>query len=240
MTGRIGLFLFIYLIQIDAPTSNNTLLASQLNLSGCEDDDHPHEPPKQKKQMPKRKRSLSYQPRSVSNQKRAKPASVNATASIPDPQVLDDPGLANQLSCRGAGSTVSNSTLKSNLKSLHKQLTAASSSLAEKDKQIERLNKKNQDLTRAVKNSRQAARDTKTTSSAEVKQALTELKQAQDQIQKLQVIIDEKESVMSEEHRQYDSKMMKAVSDAVEKEKVTELFLICTSKSILHHNTYIL
>ena len=84
------------------------------------------------------------------------------------------------------------------------------------------------------------ARDTKTTTSAEVKQALSQLKQAQDQIQKLQGIIEEKESALSEVKDQYESKMMTAVSDAVEKEQVIKMIIICVSNSILHYNTYIL
>ena len=232
---RTGLYLCFYFILLVHIQTNKSLLVSELNpASSNEDEHHSVEPSKPKKKMPKRKRGLSYQPRSSSNQKSAKqapkkpkPVTDPASATVAaDPQVLNDARIEFHVSTRGATSKMSNAALKSNLKSSYKKLNAANSNLAEKDKQIEVLTKKNQDLTDAVRSNRQMARTTKTTASGELKQATSELKLAQHQVQTLQDIITQKDTSISKLKEQYESQVMKAVSDAVEKEKVNKLIII--------------
>ena len=219
------------------------LLSEGKEECSTEDCDNPPAPIPSKKVMPKRKRTLSRNLYSKDNTKRSKPpppntaaatsAPADASASAPDSAStsVGPQGFDHLVLTQGASRYVNNSVLKNNLKSVQNQLVAANLSLEQKEKQLESLLKKNQDLSATVRSNRQSTRQRQAESSAEVKQAQSEVKKLQvmldeketamlDMKQSLEAAVNEKEIALLDMKQSYEQKLYAASSDAVEKEKV--------------------
>ena len=131
--------------------------------------------------------------------------------------------------------------MESKLKSLHKKLDSAQSTLADHSKTIDSLSKKNQQLTATVKSGRETIRQTKTLASDTVKDvkgqmketqaaasttiklAKSEVKKSQATTQALQAAVAERDSLIINLKKQHDKEIAMAVVAAVEKEKVSGL-----------------
>eukprot|EP00956_Cyclotella_meneghiniana_P008261 scaffold11020_cov66-Cyclotella_meneghiniana.AAC.1 len=120
--------------------------------------------------------------------------------------------IRHHVSTKGSTRYVSNSVLKSNLKSSYEQLDLANVTVAKKEKQIQSLLKKNQELSDTVRHARQSTRQSKSLSLAEVNQTQSELK-------KMLSIIDEKDAELLKQKQLFDTRLSSAVAAAVEKEK---------------------
>ena len=127
------------------------------------------------------------------------------------------------------------SVLKSNLKYTYKKLDNAQSSLADQDKTIESLSKRNLELTDVVKSNREAMRQTKNVASITVKQvkgqmketqaaASTSMKLAKAQVKivkNLQVSVGERDSMITNLKKQHEIEIVMHESAAVEKERAS-------------------
>ena len=167
--------------------------------------------------MPKRSRKFS---RTIEKNRSSKEPSLPSREAAPASDPVDvvqsqEETIRHHVSTKGSTRYVSNSVLKSNLKSSYQQLDLANVSVAKKEKQIQSLLKKNQELsdTVTVRHVRQSTRQSKSLSLAEVNQTQSDLK-------KMLSIIDEKDAELLKQKQLFDSRLSSAVAAAVEKEKV--------------------
>eukprot|EP00956_Cyclotella_meneghiniana_P007390 scaffold10078_cov70-Cyclotella_meneghiniana.AAC.1 len=224
-------------------------MADSGQQSNSPEDDGP--PPnntvtKKKKAMPRRRRTLSYKKYSSTNQKimsldckvASQSGAAPSSASVPQVEsqsaaaashVSDSARIECHVSTRGASRYVTNADLKNNLKSTHNKLSAALNIASKKDKQIESLTKKNQELCDTVRSARQNSRQTKSTSSEEVKRLQSEL-------MKLQATIDEKEVEILKLQQLNDSHISSGIADAIEKEKARSARLVASIESKAERN----
>ena len=187
--------------------------------------------------MPKRSRKFS---RTIEKKRSSKEPSLPSRAAAPASDPVDsaqshavpsgttavaaatacvtEETIRHHVSTKGSTRYVSNSVLKSNLKSSYEQLDLANVSVAKKEKQIQSLLKKNQELsdTVTVRHVRQSTRQSKSLSLAEVNQTQSDLK-------KMLSIIDEKDAELLKQKQLFESRLSSAVAAAVEKEKVRSL-----------------
>ena len=165
--------------------------------------------------MPKRSRKFS---RTIEKNRSSKEPSLPSREAAPASDPVDvvqsqEETIRHHVSTKGSTRYVSNSVLKSNLKSSYEQLDLANVTVAKKDKQIQSLLKKNQELSDTVRHARQSTRQSKSLSLAEVNQTQSELK-------KMLSIIDEKDAELLKQKQLFDTRLSSAVAAAVEKEKV--------------------
>ena len=203
---------------------NSHFLSQQLDHDPSGDLNLP--PPKKK--MPKHKRKFT---KTIDKRaKKAVPATKSNGSSV-DPQVSTSvessasASVQRAVSTRGAKRKVPKFVLESNLKYTYKNLDNAQSSLADQDKTIESLSKRNLELTDVVKSNREAMRQTKNVASITDKQvkgqmketqaaASTSMKLAKAQVKKsqavvknLQVSVGERDSVIMNLKKQHGLKL---------------------------------
>ena len=228
--GNISLLLFVFSQQNDIePGGDQPIPPPSKNSKKS-----PH-----KKKMPKRKkrftRVLGKKVKTV-----AAPGSSSEEADVSN--LIDSPASARVrrvVFTQGAKDKVSKSLLESKLKSLHKKLDSAQSTLADHSKTIDSLSKKNQQLTAAVKSGRETIRQTKTlatdtvkdvkgrmketqaAASTTIKLAKSEVKKSQATTQALQAAAAERDSLIISLKKQHEIELAARESAAIEKERVS-------------------
>ena len=148
---------------------------------------------------------------------------------------------------QGAKRKVNKSVLESNLKRSYRELDKANYTVAHLEQSNDSLSKKNLELTNTVKRNRESIRHTKTVASSTVKHAkgqikkteeaaATTMKEARKQVHKLQAEIKklqesagEKDLIIMNLKEQHEDEILRRVSDAVEKERVSASMLYLSS-----------
>ena len=194
--------------------------------------------PAKKKKMPNRKRSLSYKQNSKQNKKITKEAPAAASDTAPaDPNRLDA-RVSKAVQSRSATSYVTNAALKSNLKRTISKLSATTNTVVDQEKKLSAMSKKTKDLTENVRKGREAVKEVRSLAAAASRDANIKIKKVESnaaasvagledqlkkmhgELKKMQDIIDDKDSQISKQKHDYEQDLERAVSLAVEKEKV--------------------
>jgi hypothetical protein len=200
--------------------------------------DVPNQPEPPKKTggaVKKRKRSLSYKwQKGSNNQKASRAASDDVNSSIPaeaSPPQEDTAVLApNSIAFK----KTSKADILLLLVQCQSELAQASSDNLSKDKTIQRLSQKNEQLIESTQAARGAAREAKTLVKTVEKSAIASAKKLEGEVFSAEQYAEQQSALLKEKEEEWNLIMMESVAKAREEEKVRlhSLFLLLDKTTI--------
>jgi hypothetical protein len=198
--------------------------------------DQPEPPKKTGGAVKKRKRSLSYKTKKGSNNQKTSRAanSGDVDSSIP----AEAPPPQEDTAVLAPDSTAFKKTSKADILLLlvqcQSELAQARSDILSKDKTIQRLSQKNEQLIESTQAARGAAREAKTLVKTVERSAIASAKKLEGEVLSAEQFAQQQSALLKEKEEEWNSIVMESVAKAREEEKVRlhSLFLLVDNRTI--------